>query len=465
MTSRAHSGTIRWEHLCLECARDGLVLTDREEGRTVGRAQLSVGSQWARADLVVEADEAIWRWSCPQARAELRLTADRTVSMRLRVTAGAREAVLSGLPALDWHGPFSCPRWPGGGSALVLLDERPGDGSVLAATQTRGHAHRDGRGLVLGPDELTLATGCSWVSSWTIDRHPSLTAALGTLPAWVPARTCVGPDEPLRIELPDAAVSGPGRISTDERGSVLVAAPGVHRFTVAGPGVDCLVALAWAEPAALIAGRRARHVLDGEPRTAGDAEAMILAWADSAHELPHSQAHCFLRAWADELLDRSGPPVGPLAIGALVADAGPERSRLVRLAGLLDALSPSPGALLAWMSAAPALVRAGLTPPPAPVDRDDALCRVLAATAAGAAEAPAELRAVLPRLHSGLPWPLDRERHTDTALCCAALTLVPEHWRIRPSAPRTLPELVEETRRWLCADDPDDEALAWLLWS
>lgn len=457
------AGALDWEHLRLDCATARVRVTDREQDRPVGTATLTMGPPWRPGGLVVDADEATWRWSSPDADARLRLTADRTLSARLTITARGADAAVEG-PVVGWRGAFACPAWPGGGTGLALLDERPSDGLVVAAVQTRGQVRAAGPGLALTPAGLELAAGRSWVSAWTIDVHPHRAGALAALPAWLPHRLDVAEGEPVRIGLPDAAVSGPGTISTDEEGSLLEAAPGVHRFTVAGPGIDARLRLAWARSVDATATRRARRLVGSEARTAGAAQAMIVAWADARHGLHHDRAVGFLRAWADERLDRPGSPAEALGIVPLLAAAGSDPDRLGAVAERLSALPPAPGPLLAWLGAAPALARAGVAAPPPPLDRDDDLCRMLSAAAAREPDAPPQLWQVLPRLHSGLPWSLDPGRAADAALCCAALGLAPAGWDIGARMPWPLPELVGATRAWLCAAGPDDTTLAWLLW-
>ncbi|WP_316667418.1 hypothetical protein [uncultured Propionibacterium sp.] len=456
--------TLSWEHLRLDCAPREVRVSDREQDRPVGTATISLGEQWDFEGLEADADEATWRWSSPEAGARLRLTADRTISARLSVTAGGSGAAVAAGPAVDWRGAFSCPSWPGGSSGLVLLDERPADGLVVTASQTRGHVHEEDRGLVLVPEGLELAAGRSWVSAWTIDLHPHRAAALAGLPAWLPHRLDVAVGEPVRIGLPDAAVSGPGRISTDEGGSLIEAGSGVHRFRVAGPGVDAQLQLAWAGSVADTALRRAHGIIGADPRTTSTAQAMVVAWADARHGLPHDQASGFLRTWADELLDRPGVPVDPLGIVPLLVAAEDDPARLGAVAGRLDAIPASAGALLAWMSAAPVLARSGLAAPVPPVDRADALCRVLSAVVTHAPGAPQELWELLPRLHSGLPWPMAPGHAADAAMHCAALGLAPAGWDIGARMPWSLPDLIAATRAWLCAGGPDDAALAWLVW-
>ncbi|RLP11024.1 hypothetical protein [Propionibacterium australiense] len=464
MNASTATGQLVWEHLRLECAPREVRVMDREQDRPVGTATISMASPWRLEDFALEADEATWRWRSAGTVAQLRLTADRTISARLVLTADEPVTGLAAGPSVGWRGAFSCPSWPGGSSGLVLLDERPSDGLVVTAGQTRGHVDAGERGLTLTPAGLDLAAGRSWVSAWTIDRHPHRAAALAALPGWLPHRLDVPAGEPVPIALPDAAVSGPGRISTNESGSLIEAEPGIHCFTVAGPGVDARLQLAWAESLGDVAARRARLIAGSDPRGADAAQAAIIAWADAGHELPHDQAMRFLAAWADELLDRPGQPVEPLAVAPLLAAAGTDPARLGAVAGRLGALPDSAGALLAWMGAAPVLAGSGITPPAPPADRDDPLCRVLSAVATHAPRVPDELWGLLPRLHSGLPWPMAPEHATDAALCCAGLALAPAGWDVGARMPWSLPELVAATRAWLIAAGPGDQTLAWLLW-
>ena len=457
------AGALGWEHLHVECTPHGVRVTDREQDRFVGSATVSMGPSWHLECLEVEADEATWRWASPLGRARLRLTADRTISARLQITSD-RPVRLTETPVVTWRGAFSCPAWPGGSSALVLLDERPTDGLVVAAGQTRGHTRDDGLGLAVAPDGLELTAKSTWVSAWTIDLYPHRAAALASLPAWLPHRLEVPAGEQVSIPLPDAAVSGPGQVLTDERGSLVEAEPGIHRFTVAGPGVNAQLQLAWAESLTDLAARRARTIAGMDPRGADPAQASVVAWAGTSHALPHDQAARFVTVWSDELLDRPGRTADPLGIAPLLASAGDDPARLSAAADQLGALRASPGALLAWLAAAPALSGAGLEPPAPPVDRDDPLCRVLSATARHAPRIPDEVWGLLPRLHSGLPWPMPAERWADAAMCCAALDLAPAGWDISTRMPWSLPDLVAATRAWLCAAGPDDRTLAWLLW-
>ena len=176
------AGALDWEHLRLDCTTARVRVTDREQDRPVGTATLTMGPPWRPGGLVVDADEATWRWSSPDADARLRLTADRTLSARLTITARGADAAVEG-PVVGWRGAFACPAWPGGGTGLALLDERPSDGLVVAAVQTRGQVRAAGPGLALTPAGLELAAGRSWVSAWTIDVHPHRAGALAALRA------------------------------------------------------------------------------------------------------------------------------------------------------------------------------------------------------------------------------------------------------------------------------------------
>lgn len=515
--------SLTWHHLRLTTADEpGIVaLHDADDGRDLGTLSFVLDASWTPAASLISDDEFEWTWtrrasstqsqSPGEAWARVRMSTGPGLSWRLAMGAEGPEFRIA-PPTLRWLPNAPTRNWLGGTNALLVLDDRPGDGQVTAAKLVHGLAreHRpaadeSGVSIDLGPEHIGLSTQHGYSTSWVVERFASMVAATSALPSWVPTDVTPDSGRPIFIDLPDAAVTvqpsdkgpekgsdkGDAHVITDERGSQVTATGGSHHIGVFGPGLESELLITWKHGLDDMLCDAAETIMSHvDPRSAEGFEAALVDHADTAHLLAHDAAAEFLDSYCRERLDapasqRCAPEATPALLHWAFGDGD-------RMANVLDRLAPAakgPGAMLAWLSASLAARAHGLSfDHRLPIDPGNPLCRGMLAILTGGIASPAPADAANPEpanpepgavpvgalpsalweaaawLHGPLPGRLPSNDMLATAQACAILALCPARWDSAPRLGLQLAHEIENTRAWVAAGNPDHRTLSWLVW-
>lgn len=513
---------LEWHHLRLTAGSHAgsVALSDAEDGRPLGTLTVDFPTPWVPGPATLDDDEFEWQWTRDDqpaddatapahlsstrpsstdlssshqpssrqpgsTRATVRISTQPGFSLRVALATHA-ETVAVEPPTLLWTPPGPARRWVGGSSALLVLDDRPGDGLVTAAHLSHGQAWPDEAGttpppsrtrtpggsathrIALGPPLLTLTPERGYSTTWVIERFASLMNATSTLPGWLPPDCTPRAGEPLFIDLPDAAVTGDVEIVTDEHGTQLSADGGTHDIGIHGPGIDSSFTITWNAGTDRVLRDVAAAILGQvDPRTARGSDAALIDRADTAHLIPHDDAERFLDDFFQELSDAPpGNSIAPEATAALLHWAFADATRMAAALQRLDGLAPGPGPMLAWLSASLAARAAMLDfDATVPMDPHDPLCGALHAILTRADSPTPAVWQTIGLLHGPLPGPLPDGDSVRTAQACAILALAPTNWQVEQRLGASLAHEIEDTRAWLAASSPDGPTLSWLLWA
>lgn len=472
--------SIVWHGLRLAPCEDrpGLTVTDTsQQHRVVGTLDILLDEPWHHGSADHLDDEVEWHWTHPSGgRAIARVSVGPHLHVRLALIAAPHESLSTAPARIAWYGQAPVRAWTGGSLAVVILDERPSDGRVIAATLTSGFAtscpprqRGPAQQLVIsaGSAPVWLAPGASTTCTWAVRDLKDLAAVRSLLPPWMPRTITPAAGDAVRIDLPDAVVRTDAHSETDEHGTLVWAGAGRHEIGLQGTGLDCTVALTWNGGYESILTRRAAQLLrTTDPRRASAAQVAIVDRADAEGTLPHDEAQSFLAGYCQDLLDRHPAPPDPLSVPPLVRWAAGSPGVLRRIDAMVDELAPGPGPMLGWLAAAIALRSAGIAiGARPPVDPDDPLCLALRDVLT---HSPAPSEAVWRAttwLHGPLPQTRPAAERLRSALSCAILSISPAGWHLENRLGVNLPEEIEHTWAWLAAEEISDAELAWLVWS
>ena len=399
-------------------------------------------------------------------------------SLSVTITNEAPEAVAVPACQLVFDSDWPPIIWLAGALGYVVGAPRD-DGRVLVLRQIRGSSRlSEGRlwltdlPVILGP----AGTGGSqyrvhWRGEWFSNHR----AVASLLPVWWPERTALESADLVGLSLPDAAITAAGvQLLEDEDVVWLSARDGRHLAQVhSGVGTQD-VHLWWAPTLRGELGTRAARILETDPRLASGVDAWLvvraMGWRVGLH---HEVAGEWLTQACEEVASRvaRGRDEGLFAVAALAqaATVFGESDFYDAAERALRGLAPAAGIALAQIAIRVAGVsftfeEADLRPPGFPKDRvERALFAAEIASLSQASAPPPAAWLVGSLLGSGLPG--ETTDHLTRAKACCLLSHAPERWDLTLRWPVPLHVVLEDARNRLLAEECNDEAFAWLVWT